>query len=515
MRAVLYLRYSSDKQTEQSIEGQERVCRAFCEQQDIQIVDSYIDRAVSAYKNTDNRLAFQRMIADAAKDKFDVIVVYKLDRFSRNRYDSAIYKNKLKKCGVRVISATEPVSDSPEGIILEAMLEAMAEYYSQELSQKIKRGMGESARKHRYLGGQIPFGYKVEDGILVIDPDTAPYVKQAFEMYADGHLLTEICKIFNDKGLKTSKGASFNKCSFHSIFHNTRYIGIYTYGDYRQEGIVPPIVDKELFDRVQERMASFRHTPGVGRAKVDYLLSGKLFCGHCQTMMIGHSGTSKTGRQYHYYVCPQHQKRKCKKKNIPKDVLERAVLEDAKELLTPEIIEQLADLCMKAVEEENRKNTDVAEINQNIADVDRRLANLASLAEQTGKIEQITQRIGTLLSEKETLLKRLTEAQKSIIHLERDMVVWWLSQFVNGDIDDPAFAKRLINVLIASVIVYDDDDDGFYLDILYTSSGKKRITKDKISSLIDCFGSPLTSQENTLSATADGEWLFSRKKHSL
>lgn len=514
MRAVLYLRYSSDKQTEQSIEGQERVCRTFCEQQSIDIVDTYIDRAVSAFKNTDNRTAFQIMIADAAKDKFDAIVVYKLDRFSRNRYDSAIYKNKLKKCGVKVLSATEPVSDSPEGIILEAMLEAMAEYYSQELSQKIKRGMGESARKHRYLGGQIPFGYKVVDGRLALDPDTAPFVKQAFEMYADGHLLTEICKIFNDKGLKTSKGASFNKCSFHSIFHNTKYIGVYSYGDYSQEDIVPPIVDRELFDRVQERMASFRHTPGAARAKVDYMLSGKLYCGHCGSMMTGHSGTSKTGRQYHYYVCPQHQKKKCRKKNIPKDVLERAVLEDAKELLTPDVIELLADLCMKAVEEENKKNTDVAYISQNIADVDKRLANLTALAEQTGNIEQIASRIGTLTAEKETLLKRLTEAQKSIVHLERDMVVWWLSQFCCGDINDPAFAKRLVNLLIASVIVY-DDDDGFYLDILYSTSGKKRITKDKISSLVDTYGSPLTSHENTLSATADGAWLFSRKKHSL
>ena len=515
MNVVLYLRYSSEKQTEQSIEGQERVCREFCSRNGYDVVDVYVDRALSAFENAEKRAAFQKMIADAGKNRFEAIIVYKLDRFSRNRYDSAIYKNKLKKCGVRVISATEPLSDSPEGIILEAMLEAMAEYYSQELSQKIKRGMHESAVKHKHLGGHTPLGYKVEDHRLVLDPVTAPLVKQAFEMYADGHMLTEICKLFNDRGIKTSKGAAFNKCSFHSIFKNERYIGVYNTAGIREEGVIPAIVDEDLFQRVQDRMAYYKHAPGTGKATVDYMLSGKAYCGHCGTLLLGSCGTSKTGERYYYYICGNHKNQKCDKKNIRKERLERAVLEDAKEMLTPANIEILADLCMKAVEEENNKNTDVAAVQAEIADLDKRIANLTSLAEQTGDIEQIATRIGVLSAEKKSALKRLKTAQNSTIPLQKETIVWWLSQFVSGSIDDPVFARLLIDLVVNSVIVY-DAADGFDLDIIYNTTGKKQKSNAKhrkhlMSSYMTNSGSPLTVYTNTLT---DGV-LIVRKKHSL
>ena len=511
MNVVLYLRYSSEKQTEQSIEGQERVCREFCDRNGHIVVDTYIDRAVSAYKNTESRTDFQRMMSDAEKHKFEAIVVYKLDRFSRNRYDSAIYKNRLKKAGVRVISATEPVSDSPEGVILEEMLEAMAEYYSKELSQKIKRGMGESARKRRFLGGVCPLGYKVVDHQLVLDPDTAPLVKQAFEMYADGHLIAEICKLFNEKGYKTVKGADFNKCSFYVMFKNRRYLGIYTCGDYEEEGAIPAIIDQELFDRVQQRMAANRQTPGRGKATVDYRLSGKAFCGHCGTMLIGSSGTSKNGNRYYYYVCGQ--KTKCKKKAIPKDTLETAVLEDAMEILTPDTIETMADMCMEAVEEENRKNSDVSAITDEIADIEKRIGNLLKLAEATGEIKEITERISTLSAQKEKAVKRLTEARKALIPLEREAVVFWLEQFTHGDITDPVFARQLTDVLINSVIVT-DTEDGYCLDIIYNVDKKrKQVNKSirQMCSSVDIVGSPRQTQTNTF--VKDKEIVCVSRKH--
>mgnify|MGYP002518385862 CR=1 FL=1 len=130
MKAVIYARYSSDNQREESIEGQLRECTAYCKKNDITILRTYIDRAMSA--KTDHRPDFQRMIKDSAKGLFDVIIVWKLDRFARNRYDSAHYKAQLRKYGVKVLSATENISDGPEGIILESMLEGMAEYYSAE-----------------------------------------------------------------------------------------------------------------------------------------------------------------------------------------------------------------------------------------------------------------------------------------------------------------------------------------------------------------------------------------------
>ena len=172
MNAVIYARYSSERQTEQSIEGQIRYCTQYADQHGYKIVDTYIDRAISG--TSDNRPQFQKMISDSAKGQFRYIIVWKLDRFARNRYDSAIYKNKLKNNNVKVLSATEGIGEGDESIILEAVLEAMAETYSRQLSQNVRRGLKESALKCKSTGGTIPLGYKIDGGNLVIDEKTAP-----------------------------------------------------------------------------------------------------------------------------------------------------------------------------------------------------------------------------------------------------------------------------------------------------------------------------------------------------
>ena len=145
MRAVIYARYSSENQREESIEGQLRECYAFARKNDISVVGEYIDRAFSA--KTDKRPDFQKMIKDSAKRNFDLVIVWKLDRFARNRYDSANYKAVLKRNGVKVMSATESISEGSEGILLESVLEGMAEYYSADLSEKVIRGHTENALK--------------------------------------------------------------------------------------------------------------------------------------------------------------------------------------------------------------------------------------------------------------------------------------------------------------------------------------------------------------------------------
>lgn len=160
MTGVIYARYSSDNQREESIEGQLRECKEFAAKNGIEIVDTYIDRALSA--KTDNRPDFQRMIKDSSKELFDTIIVWKLDRFARNRYDSAHYKAILRKNGVKVVSATEIISDTAEGILLESLLEGMAEYYSVDLAEKITRGLTENALKCKFNGGTVPLGYTID-----------------------------------------------------------------------------------------------------------------------------------------------------------------------------------------------------------------------------------------------------------------------------------------------------------------------------------------------------------------
>ena len=146
--AVVYARYSSDNQTEQSIEGQLRVCREYAQRNNIVILDTYIDRAMTG--TNDNRPDFQRMLRDSAARRWDYVLVYKLDRFSRNKYETAIHKKTLHDNGVKVLSAMENIPDTPEGIILESLLEGMNQYYSAELSQKIKRGMRETRLKGHF-----------------------------------------------------------------------------------------------------------------------------------------------------------------------------------------------------------------------------------------------------------------------------------------------------------------------------------------------------------------------------
>lgn len=224
MNAVIYARYSSDNQREESIEGQIRECTAFAEKNGITILKSYIDRAYSA--KTDNRPEFQEMIKDSSKKFFDMIIVWKLDRFARNRYDSARYKAQLKKNGVKVVSATEVISDGAEGIILESVLEGYAEYYSADLSEKVIRGMTDNALKCKYNGGTLPIGYIIDsEQHFQIDLLIAPFVLEAFTKYEDGMTMTEIRDYLNGKGIRNARGGELNYNSIQHMLNNRRYIG--------------------------------------------------------------------------------------------------------------------------------------------------------------------------------------------------------------------------------------------------------------------------------------------------
>ena len=162
MTAVIYARYSSDSQREASIEGQLRDCKDYAEKNGITVVGTYIDRAYSA--KTDDRPDFQRMIKDSGKKIFDVVLVWKLDRFARNRFDAVNYKYQLEKNGVHLVSAMEPISQGPEGIMVESMLIGMAEYYSAELALKVARGERENALQCKYNGGVVPLGFTIGKG---------------------------------------------------------------------------------------------------------------------------------------------------------------------------------------------------------------------------------------------------------------------------------------------------------------------------------------------------------------
>jgi len=341
MRVVIYARYSSHSQTEQSIEGQLQVCYEYAKNNGYTVLGEYIDRAQSG--TTDNRAEFQRMMADSSKYTFDGVLVYQLDRFARNRYDSAVNKSILKKNGVRVLSARENIADDASGILVEGVLESMAEYFSAELSQKIRRGMDINAEKCLSNGSNPGIGYTVDkDRKFHINPETAPIVREIFEQYASGKTVTEIIMDLNARQVKTSLGKAFNKNSLHRLLRNKRYIGYYIYKDTETPGGMPRIIDDELFERVQRTLDRNKKAPARSRGKEEYLLTTKLFCGYCKEMMIGYGGTGKSGKAYHYYACKNAKKKLCHKKVVSKELIEDRIVNACYKMLTDSNINRIA-----------------------------------------------------------------------------------------------------------------------------------------------------------------------------
>lgn len=454
MKAVIYARYSSDNQREESIEGQLRECIEYADKNDMVIVKNYIDRALSA--KTDNRPEFQRMIKDSAKGLFDIVLVWKLDRFARNRYDSAHYKSILRKNGVKVVSAKETISDGPEGIILESMLEGYAEYYSAELAQKVTRGMTENALKARYNGGVMPLGYMVDKNKhYAINPDTAPIVEEIFTRYAKGDVIKDIVDSLNSRGLKSTKGANFNKSSLHTMLKNRKYIGEYKYKDIIVPNGIPPIISEELFEKVQKRMESNKHAPAKEKAKINYLLSTKLFCGKCGAPMVGESGYGSKSVMYHYYKCANAKKHKtCDKKTVKKDYIENLVVRFTRQnALKDEVIERIAERVYNL---QSAENTIVKALKQNLKEVENGINNMLN-AIQMGVVTSSTkQRL-------EDLEKRKSEIEVAILNeeiehpiLTKEQIIFWISQFKDGNIDDEEYKRRIIDTFVNSVYLYDD-----------------------------------------------------------
>lgn len=489
---ALYLRYSSSGQSDQSIEGQLRDCRAFCKANHYRIVAIYIDRATTARKDVEKRIHLMEMIADSAKQRWDYVVVWKLDRFSRNRNDSAIMKMRLRKNGVKVLSATEHLSDNPESILLESVLEGMAEFFSAELSQKVTRGMRESALKCHSVGGHVPLGYKIENHKLVVNPDTAHIVQEAFALYANGVSVAEIARKFNAAGYKTAKNTEFNRSSFKVMFQNVRYIGTYTYKDIRIENGVPAIIDRELFDAVQRRLSKTATAPARGKAKVDYLLSGKLFCGHCGASMNGESGVGRSGKTYHYYSCYTKKRRLgCEKRPLRKDYIEEIVARSAFELLTDQLIDEIADMAIKQSEQDMVNETRIPQLTEQLSEIEKSIANITTAIEKGIASETLMNRLVQLEHEKKTINKEIKSEEKYVYRIDRDQIVFWLSQFKCGNIEDENFRRRLIDLLVNSVTVW-DEPDGYKITTAYNLTSCKtktfRVEKSLATENVTGFG---------------------------
>ena len=459
VHAVIYARYSSHGQTEQSIEGQLAKGHEYAAARGYTVVHEYIDRAMTG--RNDNREQFQQMLSDTAKRQFTVIIVWKVDRFGRNREEIAFNKHTCKKNGVRVEYVAESLPDAPEAVILESVLEGMAEYYSIQLSQNILRGQLESAKKCQCIGGTRPLGYTVDGNKhFVIDPKTAPIVKLIFDKYAEGETISQITEYLNEQGIRTTRGKPFTKNSLTALLKNEKYIGIYAYKDLvRVEGGVPTIVEKTVFDKVQEMLKINRRAPSHTWTRFEYLLTDKLFCGCCGAPMVGESGFSHTGAKYSYYACTRKRReRTCSKRAVRQDWIEPLVLKKAKELLfDDELLNFLADQTWAFYAAEDTSQKEKAALEAQLADVDRGINNLVRAVE-AGIFNAATKsRMDELDAQKAALTASLADLEiLSGIQLTRDSILFFLTRFRDMDFENIECQKRLVQIFINAVFVYDD-----------------------------------------------------------
>ncbi len=498
-KAVIYARYSSHNQREESIEGQLRKCHRFAEDNNFIVIEEYCDRALTG-KN-DNRAEFQRMIKDSEKGHFEAIIMYTLDRFARNRYDSAMYKAKLKKNGIKLFYTEQSITAEPEGIILESVLEGMAEYYSENLSRGVKRGMQENALKCMITGGHMPLGYcKGADSRYQIDPLTAPIVQEIFDLYTDGKSQRQIVDILNEKGYRTAQGKPFRFGTIVSVLSNKKYIGIYQFNDICIEDGIPPIISKEQFAEVQEKMKQNKRQSGKMKAPEKYLLTGKVFCGHCGSPMRGESGTGKLGTIYNYYKCADRKKNgNCNKASEKKLDLEKLVVEETcKKILQPDVIDRIAEKVAEIAEKEFNDVSRIESLQSELNGVQTAIRNLLHLVEQGINTDDVSDRLLDLNSQKSDLQKRLVKEEKKKPRLTKDKVAFWLTNFIsNGDINDVDYMQKIIDTLVNKVFVFDNDDGGKKIIIVYNTSNNLKSTIT-LSDAVKCsdnvsFGQPKKS----------------------
>ena len=464
--AVIYARFSSAKQREESIEAQVRECKAYAARKNLDVIGVYADHGISG--TTDDRPDFQRMIEDSKKKQFKYVILYGIDRFARDRYIAAIYKYELKKNGVTLLYAKNDIPDSPEGVILESVMEGYAEYYSKNLSRNTSRGMLQNAMKGKYNGGKLPLGYKIIDSYYVIDEITAPIVKRIFQDYAAGKTFREIQKEYRPLLPEELKDGQLR-----SMLTNEKYMGVYTYGDERFNTI-PPIVDEELFKAVQKNVQATAHKRTRKYAKEDYILSGKLYCGNCGSLMTGESGRSGNGQLHYYYKCSakKHNKAACTTRGVRKDWLESFILNEIKSTyLTNETIKYIAGKVVEFVKAETEKNT----LNQPVQ------ARLQALEKEMNyTLDKCIKTQNDALYDKYVELKeqseylRETEKYEEYIapNLTEDMIRFWLTKFREGDFDDFHFQRTLINALINKIIYYSKEKIVILYNICDNDEGK-------------------------------------------
>ena len=458
MNAVIYARYSpGPRQTDQSIEGQVRDCMAYAKENDITVLEVYADRHISG-SDFENRGEFNRMLHDAEKKQFDSIIVWKIDRFGRDREEIALNKIKLKRHGIRLLYAKEVIPDGPEGIILESLMEGLAEYYIADLRQKVKRGHRESALKGFAVSGQAPYGYKIVDKMYQVEEKEAWVVRYAFENYDAGCTAVEILDNLKNMGVKNRKGGLITKNGIYSMLRNEKYIGKCFYDDIPIP--IPAIIKQELWDSVHAKFHKRVGHAASYKAEEKYLLSLKAFCGECGSLLVGECGYGKKGVRYSYYKCAAKKRKqgsdKCTLKTYRKDDLEDFVVyHTINDVLQDDVIEYLANRVVE-IQAKDTANLRLEQLNTALKENQKAINNIMKAIEQGIITSTTKQRLMELEAQAEDLKMHIAKENIKKPIITKEHVIYWLNLFKQGDVSDPDFKVRLLDVFVHSVYVYNE-----------------------------------------------------------
>ena len=454
--AVAYARYSSAGQRDVSIDQQLADIRAYAKREGYTLVHEYADHARSGFKNASARSEFQAMITDASTGTFDTVLAWKVDRFGRNREDSAIYKGQLRRLGVSVVYVMEPIPTGAAGVLTEGMLEAIAEWYSRNLSENVSRGMMDNANRCLYNGTKI-LGYtRGPDNRYQLVEEEAATVRHIFARYIAGYSAAVIRNELNAKGLRTSRGKSFSVDSILRIISNERYTGVYIWGSVRIPDGMPAIISSSDWKKAQRmKEKTSRH---IEQHVTDFLLTGKAFCGLCGRAMIGDSGTSHTGATHYYYSCQGHKARSgCTKKNIRKEELEDLVVNFIFDhCLTDPEIETTADAIL-AAQRARQSKSPLSSMKKELQEVTTRIDNINNAIADGIWNASTSVKLKSLEDTAESLRQSIAALSYSEAQLlDRDRILFFLHRFRKCNRASETDRRFLINTFINSVYVYDD-----------------------------------------------------------
>ena len=479
--AVAYGRFSSNNQREESIDAQFRAIREYCAKENIELIAEFKDEAISG--KTDDREDFQNMISQLLKGNLNVdyVLVHKFNRFARNKYDSALYKKKLKDAGIKVISVSQKIDETPEGELLEGFLETIDQYYSANLAVEVRKGLRENALKGKHAGGQVLFGYSLDKDGYYVPNENAKIVRRIFEEYAAGVPKTEICERLNAEGYRNQRGKKFNTRTLYDLLRNPKYIGIYIYTIDRKETIrledviQNPPIDRNLWEQVQRLCQEGSLKGRYRKQKRSYLLTGKTFCEECGCQISGggskRSGGNGKGKLNYYYKCVGKSKYKNGWKNpsLNKDWVEPRILQTVlNTVMDEQQVKYIAKLAF--TELEAMRDTPVvstAQLKKELSQILTRQERLTDLYLDGGMDKAMLDEKNGELQRRKYQIEDELEKRKHIANSE---------DVTEKDIED--FIHKFVEDIKKSP---DQTDDEFMRVMFHTFIDKVFVSKERIT----------------------------------